>query len=212
MRSTGDRYAGRAVRVPAAQLLRVRDAQRRRARARPARRTGTLLDGAGARSPVRGLGGRRPRRDPVHDPRRGHGLGPRRRGQLGRHGTHVGRVPATGRGRRSRSAPRAGSPGPVAGSSIPPPGSSTPSRAPSSRPRPASTSRRTPPASATSRTATPSAAPSRRAHGAPAVGPARWPPTVMTRPDPERGDRPGRGVRCRAHAIQPRRSARPWPS
>ena len=101
------------------------------------------MDRADARSPVRGLGGRHPRRDPVHDPRRGHGLGPGRRGQLGRHGPDGGRVPATGRGRARRSAPRAGSRGPAAGSSTRPPGSSTPRRAPSSRPRPASTSPRT---------------------------------------------------------------------
>ena len=80
-------------------------------------RSWTELD---ARSPVRGLGGHRPRRDPVHDPRRGHGLGARRRGQLGRHGPD-GASSSGGRSRSARrSAPRAGSPAPVAGSSRPP--------------------------------------------------------------------------------------------
>ena len=53
------------------------------------------MDRARARSPVRGLGGRRPRRDPVHHPRRGHGLGTRRRGQLGCHRADDRRIPAS---------------------------------------------------------------------------------------------------------------------
>ena len=70
-------------------------------------RSWTELD---ARPPLRGLGGHRPRRDPVHDPRRGHGLGPRRRGQLGRDGPDDRRLPQAGRRSARRSARRAGSP------------------------------------------------------------------------------------------------------
>ena len=45
---------------------------------RPARRARPGVDRPGARAALRGLGRHRPRRHPVHDPRRGHGLGPRR--------------------------------------------------------------------------------------------------------------------------------------
>ena len=45
------------------------DAQRGRPRARPPRRAGSVVGRGDARSPVRRLGGRHPRRDPVHDPR-----------------------------------------------------------------------------------------------------------------------------------------------
>jgi hypothetical protein len=68
----------------AAQLLRVRDAQRTAASV-PARRAGTVMDRAALDAGSR-AGRASPRRDPVHDPRRGHGLGAGRRGQLGRHG------------------------------------------------------------------------------------------------------------------------------
>ena len=118
----------------------MRDAQRRRSRARPPRRAGPILGRARARAPVRGLGGRHPRRDPVHDPRRGHGLGPGRRGQLGRDGPDGRRLPQAGHGRGCRSGPRAGSPTLGGGSSTPPVTSSMRRPASSSRPRPASTS------------------------------------------------------------------------
>ena len=84
------------------------------------RRAGRSLDRAHARPPLPGLGRHRPRRDPVHDPRRGHGLGPGRRGQLGRHGPHDRRLPQAGRRRPRRSAPKGGSPARAAGSSTPP--------------------------------------------------------------------------------------------
>ena len=44
------------------------------------------------------------------DPRRGHGLGTGRRGQLGRDGTDGRRLPQAGRGSACRSGPKAGSP------------------------------------------------------------------------------------------------------
>ena len=97
------------LRVPAAQLLRLWRAQRARPQAPAPPRGAPLVDRVRPRGPVRGLAGRHPRRDHRHDPRRGDGLGPGRRGQLGRDGPDEPRLQAAGPGRHARSAPRAGS-------------------------------------------------------------------------------------------------------
>ena len=87
-------------------------AQPQRPRPRPSRRARPVVDRAHARPSVRGLGGDRPRRDRVDDPRRGHGLGARRPGQLGRDSPDVGRVPSARRGRDAGPRRRMGHPRP----------------------------------------------------------------------------------------------------
>ena len=185
----------------APQLLRVRDAQRRRSRARAPRRAGSILGGARARAPVRGLGGRHPRRDPVHDPRRGHGLGPGRRGRLGRHGPDGRRLPQAGHGRAADPGRGLDHPTPAGGSSTRPVTSSMRRPASCSRPRPASTSR---PARTQKRALRDRYA--YRATEAPETGaaaaveparPTRWTATVIETPVRERGDGPRRRVRRR---------------
>ena len=75
-RHRASRRRPRRVRVRAASLLRLRDAQRRTACQLELHiERGAVVDGADPRRRVPGLGRDRPRRDRVHDPRRGHGLG-----------------------------------------------------------------------------------------------------------------------------------------
>ena len=172
-----------------------------------------VVGGARPRRSLPGLGRDRPRRDPRDDPRRGHGLGPRRRGQLGADGS-----PERSSSRRrstsaSRSAPRGGSRGrrtPDRRHRGPPRGSRRTAR--SWRPRPGSTSRPTRPASASwqarygvrrlerpGRRREPMR-PDTLADGGTSVTPHR---RARARGRPERGDRPRRRVRRR-----PRRRGR----
>ena len=78
-----------------------------------------LLDRARPAGAVRGLGGDRARRDRVHDPRRGHGLGPRGPRPVGRDRPHDRRVQAAGADRPADPRRRAAWSASGAGSSRP---------------------------------------------------------------------------------------------
>ena len=161
------------------------------------------MDRARARSSIRGLGGRHPRRDPVLDPRRGDGLGPGRRGQLGRHGADVGRLPEAGRGRRADPGRGLDHPGTTPDRRHRGPHRRRRDRRSSWPRRPASTSPPTRHASAISASATPTAPRKRTAPRRQPIRPDRWTPS-----DDDRT----RGAAHRPSRRPPRARPRPMPS